>query len=289
MNFDWQYYINIYPDLRKVGINTEEKALKHWEIYGKREGRKCFPESIVPFEDMSPMLVILIIDSDNVRGYASMRAIWKQYMNKFSPQVVSYFIRCHKTTECIDVANNTIYVKGEKGLVESFANIIHKTQYAIKKVMQMYPSIQYICRTNMSSFVHIPRLLAQLNVFPKTKLYAGVFHHNLYEKQHGVHRFVVGDNILMSRDVFSLIANTNINNIKDHFIDDVIIGHIMEINNIPILKWPRIHYDNADLTTLQQIEKSANTNPHVYQFRCKTPNRNYDAILMQKLCDIHYA
>jgi hypothetical protein len=215
--------------------------------------------------------------------------VWKQYMNKFSPQVVSYFIRCHKTTECIDVANNTIYVKGEKGLVESFANIIHKTQYAIKKVMQMYPSIQYICRTNMSSFVHIPRLLAQLNVFPKTKLYAGVFHHNLYEKQHGVHRFVVGYNILMSRDVFSLIANTNINNIKDHFIDDVIIGHIMEINNIPILKWPRIHYDNADLTTLQQIEKSANTNPHVYQFRCKTPNRDYDAILMQKLCDIHYA
>jgi hypothetical protein len=34
--FDWEYYINLYPDLRQNGINTREKALRHWNIYGKK-------------------------------------------------------------------------------------------------------------------------------------------------------------------------------------------------------------------------------------------------------------
>jgi len=282
MNFDWLWYIHTYPDLAQAGITTETKARHHWDMYGNLEGRfPCAPES----EEISPKLVILIIDSDNIRGYASMREIWKQYMNKFSPEVISYFIRCHKTTDSIDTETNTIYVKG---LRETYANIIFKTQYAIQLIMHLYPTVQYICRTNMSSFIHIPRMLAKLDDFPKKKLYAGVFHHNIYEKKQGVHKFVVGDNILMSRDVFSLIANADIKRIKDHWVDDVIIGHIMELNKIPILKWKRIHYNIADLSTLNKIEKSKNTKPDIYQFRCKTKNRNHDAILMQKLHDTHY-
>jgi hypothetical protein len=37
--FDWEFYVNNYEDLRKNGINTYEKALKHWNTYGKYEGR----------------------------------------------------------------------------------------------------------------------------------------------------------------------------------------------------------------------------------------------------------
>ena len=39
--FDWKYYIDIYPDLQKAGINTEQLALRHWNNYGKSEGRSC--------------------------------------------------------------------------------------------------------------------------------------------------------------------------------------------------------------------------------------------------------
>ena len=39
--FDWKYYIDIYPDLQKAGINTEPLALRHWNNYGKSEGRSC--------------------------------------------------------------------------------------------------------------------------------------------------------------------------------------------------------------------------------------------------------
>lgn len=39
--FDWVYYLDKYPDLRATGIQTEYHALKHWVLYGKKEGRKC--------------------------------------------------------------------------------------------------------------------------------------------------------------------------------------------------------------------------------------------------------
>jgi hypothetical protein len=35
----WKEYIGRYPDLTKAGINTREKALKHWNTYGKKERR----------------------------------------------------------------------------------------------------------------------------------------------------------------------------------------------------------------------------------------------------------
>jgi len=37
--FDWQYYLNKYPDLRANGVHTEEQALEHWNRFGKKEGR----------------------------------------------------------------------------------------------------------------------------------------------------------------------------------------------------------------------------------------------------------
>lgn len=39
-NFDWRFYINYYPDLRKAGINTEEKARTHYKNHGMKEKRR---------------------------------------------------------------------------------------------------------------------------------------------------------------------------------------------------------------------------------------------------------
>jgi hypothetical protein len=38
-NFDWKFYIGHYGDLRRAGINTEQKALEHWVKFGKNENR----------------------------------------------------------------------------------------------------------------------------------------------------------------------------------------------------------------------------------------------------------
>jgi len=38
-NFDWEFYINEYKDLRDAGILTKEKAWQHWCKYGCNENR----------------------------------------------------------------------------------------------------------------------------------------------------------------------------------------------------------------------------------------------------------
>jgi mannosyltransferase OCH1-like enzyme len=38
-NFDWKQYISNYPDLVEGGIDTEEKAIIHFNKYGRNEGR----------------------------------------------------------------------------------------------------------------------------------------------------------------------------------------------------------------------------------------------------------
>ena len=43
MEFDWQGYLNNYPDLRKAGITTANGALEHWLSHGKSEGRTDKP------------------------------------------------------------------------------------------------------------------------------------------------------------------------------------------------------------------------------------------------------
>jgi hypothetical protein len=37
--FDWDYYINMHSDLKPNGITTKERAFKHFNSFGKKEGR----------------------------------------------------------------------------------------------------------------------------------------------------------------------------------------------------------------------------------------------------------
>jgi hypothetical protein len=40
-DFNWEYYVNNYEDLKKNNINTFEKAYNHWKLFGEKEGRIC--------------------------------------------------------------------------------------------------------------------------------------------------------------------------------------------------------------------------------------------------------
>src|SRR5437868_7038068 len=39
--FDYKFYLEHYPDLKRAGITTQESALTHWINHGKKEGRVC--------------------------------------------------------------------------------------------------------------------------------------------------------------------------------------------------------------------------------------------------------
>jgi len=63
--FDWEFYINNYKDLRDNGINTYEKALNHWNKFGRKEGR-------VGFKNINKDAVIFCMARDE-----------KNYINEF--------------------------------------------------------------------------------------------------------------------------------------------------------------------------------------------------------------
>ena len=65
-NFDWKYYIENNQDLIENNITTKEKAIKHWNIYGKSENRKH--KFINNFSDSKNLLneILKQIDTNNI-------------------------------------------------------------------------------------------------------------------------------------------------------------------------------------------------------------------------------
>lgn len=45
-NFDYLFYLNLYPDLRKSGIQSDEEAHRHYRMYGIQEGRIGHPDEM---------------------------------------------------------------------------------------------------------------------------------------------------------------------------------------------------------------------------------------------------
>lgn len=41
-NFDYKTYLLLHPDLGEAGITSEEEAIEHYILFGKREGRICY-------------------------------------------------------------------------------------------------------------------------------------------------------------------------------------------------------------------------------------------------------
>ncbi len=45
-NFDWQFYLTYYPDLKTAGIDTSKKALDHYLLHGYKEKRLIHSDSL---------------------------------------------------------------------------------------------------------------------------------------------------------------------------------------------------------------------------------------------------
>jgi len=64
--FDHEYYLNKYEDLPKAGIITRERALLHWNLYGKNEGRRCSPSLGINNSSDRNIAVLFHVGSINV-------------------------------------------------------------------------------------------------------------------------------------------------------------------------------------------------------------------------------
>ena len=48
MDFDPDFYLNYYKDLKLAGIKTDKEALNHYINYGKKEGRYANSKQLIP-------------------------------------------------------------------------------------------------------------------------------------------------------------------------------------------------------------------------------------------------
>jgi hypothetical protein len=105
-------------------------------------------------------IIILIIASSGQVHYDIFKHCWMEYMDKF-PEVKCFFLYCDNTIDCdILVTHNSIIYNCEETYIPG---ILYKT-IAAKHFCYERMSYEYVVRTNLSSFIHIPRLLEYVSL-----------------------------------------------------------------------------------------------------------------------------
>lgn len=118
-------------------------------------------------------VIILIIASDG-GGYDQFKEYWALYMNRF-PGVRSFFIYSNPTISSdVYITNDSI---SHRSIESLRPGILYKTIAAMSACSALF-KYDYILRTNLSSFIHIPRLLKYLDTQRQFE-YAGGHFNNL--------------------------------------------------------------------------------------------------------------
>ena len=48
VNFFWEIYKELNPDLAKAGLQNQQQVMRHWQTYGYRENRKYYVIHLTP-------------------------------------------------------------------------------------------------------------------------------------------------------------------------------------------------------------------------------------------------
>lgn len=180
------------------------------------------------------ILVVVIYNENSGNGnnlYKELKQQWLRYMN-INPAVKSYFI-CMKEDlhEEYLVTDDTVFIRG----TESFVPGIHvKSCESIKVLLDQseFSDVEYVIRTNISSFWIWDRLIKYLDNVPKTNMILS----NFMKTSHTV-VFPWGCGFIMSRDVALLYTQQSNHPLSKIMPDDVFAGEMIIENNITIRKF----------------------------------------------------
>lgn len=118
--FDWKSYVSKYPDLQKAGINTNQKAWKHWITYGKKEGRTYQNNKLN--DDTNIINIIYQVDSTSKYPYNTgiqrlVRLLGKYLDQKYNIYLVKFD---NKSLRFVDINDS------ERKWMETFNGIPFK-------------------------------------------------------------------------------------------------------------------------------------------------------------------
>lgn len=256
-------------------------------------------------------LIILIISSDN-ETYDLFKQCWRGYMNSF-PNVKSYFLVSNPDLKTdIHVDSDTIYQRSQESNVPG---IFFKSTAGMS-VCDSFFQYDYLLRTNLSSFYHIPRLLKYLDTKPANN-YVGSQFYNLPNdpskttQQAIVNKylgltlndkfiFLHGAGFILSRDVVTKYIHeikTNEERVKEVMIlpDDVAMSLILfnfltlppnfhQENYYHPIEFENIYNLKHQCKTLE--DPTQHTDESIFHFRNKMDDSCIDNTITRRKIDV---
>jgi hypothetical protein len=170
-------------------------------------------------------VLVLIIACDSEPFYAGHREQWRRYMNQH-PLIQSYFIRHTTDLEKEHNDPHTLWLQGN----ECGFQIYDKTAKALRVLLAdpRFAEVEYIVRTNLSSFYIWDRLLERLKHAPRTGWVFGRI-----VQQADMVPYPSGCGMVFSRDIGELWATAPCPE-KQRLADDWAFGYLLRRHGIPI-------------------------------------------------------
>jgi hypothetical protein len=115
-DFDWKFYVSIYTDLQKSGINTEQNAINHYWKYGQNEKRRTC--EIITKHKLRPININIIFKMTNQYYISSSLEMFQdRFKNKF-PNLQTYH---NKNEPCLFFGvyndDDLLKINQHKGLI----------------------------------------------------------------------------------------------------------------------------------------------------------------------------
>lgn len=224
-------------------------------------------------------ILLLLIHSPNPI-YNDMFSIQQRYVHDFD-DIDTFFVVMRETqVNLIEQENDVIYVKGK----EHVLNVLYKTITALEYMFQK-TEYDFVIRSNISTIIHIPKLIQYLYTIPTTRIYTSSQFLKLKWIDHkaGIHNtslfgtiYASGISITLSNDTVKYLIN-NKDKLRYDIVDDISIGLFFQTHNPLILK-KGIKYMSSNLYT-NAVTKNTNINNYIF-FRNKSSNRMVDIQIM---------
>jgi hypothetical protein len=208
-------------------------------------------------------VLIIVLASDTDPVYCRFQDAWRLTSH---PRADILFLKAHPDIQGDDfISSDTIFIRCR----ESLDTVYEKQMRGFRVLRPRLNDYAFVFRTNLSSYVDIPKYLAFCDTLPKTNIYSGVIgNHN------GV-SFASGSGFTITPDLIYRLIDENPPEI---FWDDVSIGGAIAKWGVPILPAPRM-----DWLTDTWLYSASVPPDNIFHRRIKSDNREYDAQLLTRL------
>lgn len=200
---NWIVYVKNYKDLQNAGINTSEKALNHWNMWGKQEGRT--------FQKIDNVDYDLYLFKSNLINYIIINNV--EYVNiNYCLQIVNKIKADYSNYFDVDtffyLTVNKLFFNNENNVLKHIYNhgVSNGLIYHPKQLLNIFPDIK-IREENSKIFVVQNEKIELISDFVTRELYIKDF--DWYINQIEMKENTLIDNTLL---LIVFIGNENIGN-----------------------------------------------------------------------------